>query len=72
MTDALLNLFPYVAARTVQPFLSLYTIIADMDLLYVLECSSEARVYHLGIFREKVSLHPVECEFWHLSLSALI
>ena len=45
---------------------------AEVKRLYLLECSSEARVYHLGIFREKVSLHPVECEFWHMSLSAPI
>lgn len=43
-----------------------------MKHLYALEFPREARVYHLGIFREKVSLHPVECEFWHLSLSAPI
>lgn len=37
-----------------------------MERLYALEFPSEARVYHLGIFREKVSLQPVECEFLRL------
>ena len=31
----------------------------------------QARVYHLGIFREKMSLQPVECKFLAIHTSSL-
>ena len=48
MTDALLFLLPCVFLQA-----------APSSLLYLL--TRAAPVYHLGLFREKVTLQPVEC-----------
>lgn len=50
MTDALLTLFPCV------PYMLCHERLSQWSL------HRAAPVYHLGIFREKVSLQPVECE----------
>ena len=56
MTDALLTLFPCVCVSFAHPC-------RPRDLLPDFLCEhSDAPVYHLGIYREKVSLQPVECQ----------
>jgi uracil phosphoribosyltransferase len=54
MTDALLSLFPYVTGYATFSHRA-SNVSADMS------CRSAA-VYHLGLYRGKVSLQPVECE----------
>lgn len=55
MTDALLNLFPCVSPLPSQPNCpGIHTL---TPVIWI----RAAQVYHLGIFREKVTLQPVEC-----------
>ena len=55
MTDALLNLFPCVAP------IPLHSDFPGTHTLTPAIWIRAAQVYHLGIFREKVTLQPVEC-----------
>ena len=52
MTDALLSFFPFV----------LRSLFSWLELSIG---NRSAPVYHLGLFREKVSLQPVECECYN-------